>query len=193
MLGAIGKCMLLMLWAVAISACFYLIGVRPDTLPEEAEPKNPAGADVASGVEVMSFSHRVALIGTAFFFNACITIAVNTLYIYSTQQALGSTIHFCIQFSLSIFRLLYTAVAFPLLSRPIRNAVDNVRFRFVLLSINNLLIPCMVTLLTSDACFQVCTCTVAVIWTPANLDIIDHNMPIYYLLIYRDYSFQQTP
>jgi hypothetical protein len=31
----------------------------------------------------------------------------------------------------------------------------NMRFRFFLLTINNLLIPCVVTALTSDACIQV--------------------------------------
>jgi hypothetical protein len=95
-------------------------------------------------------------IGAAFAFNACVTVAVNVMYIYSTQLALGAAVHFGIQLSLSIFRLLYVVVAFPLLSRSIRSsAVENIRFRFMLLTINNLLIPCVVTALTSDSCFQV--------------------------------------
>ena len=71
------------------------------------------------------------------------------------KQALGSFRHFGIQLSLSIFRLVYVVVAFPLLSRPLRRAVENIHFRFILLTINNFIIPCIVTALTSDACFQV--------------------------------------
>ena len=103
-----------------------------------------------------SFSDRVVPIAVAFIANACVTITVNALYIYSTQQALDPSLHFVLQLSLSIFRLLYTAIALPILSRRIRSLVYNVRFRFILLTINNLLIPCIVTALTSDACFQVC-------------------------------------
>jgi hypothetical protein len=94
-------------------------------------------------------------VALAFIFNAFITITVNTAYIYFTQQDLGASIHFSIQLGLSIFRLVYVAVAFPALSRSVQDAVDNIRFRFILLTFNNLLIPCVVTALTSDLCFQV--------------------------------------
>ena len=103
-------------------------------------------------------SFRV-LIGAVVIFNACVACAVNALYIYSTQQDFSSSVHFCFQLSMSVFRLLYSAIAFPILSRSFRSAVVNIRFRFMLLILNNLLIPCVVTALTSDACFQVMHCS----------------------------------
>ena len=162
MRGVVPAGMLMLLWTGAISACFYRIivlplsakgGCRSETYSKEVAPEKPATS--ATTDEAESFPHHVVPIGVAFIFNACITITVNTLYIYSTQQALEASVHFCIQLSLSIFRLVYVVVAFPLLARPIRSVVENVRFRFILLSINNLLLPCVVTALTSDACFQV--------------------------------------
>jgi hypothetical protein len=164
MRGVVPAGMLLTLWTGAISACFYRIFIHPirrndggrSEIMHKAELEKTLAASAASGEEeVVSFRNRVVPIGAAIIVNSCVTIAVNTLYIYSIQQALGPSVHFCIQLSLSIFRLLYSAIAFPLFSRPIRNVVENVRFRFVLLTINNLLIPCVVTALTSDACFQV--------------------------------------
>jgi hypothetical protein len=87
--------------------------------------------------------------------NFCVVITVNALYIYSTQQALDAFVHLLLQFSLSVFRLLYSATAGPVLARSVHNAAANVRFRFMLSMINNLLLPCLVVALTSDACFQV--------------------------------------
>ena len=145
MRGVVSAGMLLVLWAVAIGVCFYRIIISP--------PRSGVNSD--KQVDPESCSNQILTVGIAFTFNACVTITVNTLYIYSTQQALGPSLHFFIQLSLSIFRLVYIALAFPFLARPIRNAIANVRFRFILLTINNLMIPCVVTALTSDACFQV--------------------------------------
>ena len=166
MRGVVPAGMLLTLWAGAISACFYGIVVHPElmsrkeggrseSLLQNSAPARPATTAAAPTAEDVSYRHQVVPIGAAFVFNACVTVAVNMAYIYSTQQALGASVHFCIQLSLSIFRLVYVAVVFPLLSRPIRSVIENVRFRFMLLTINNLFLPCMVTALTSDACFQV--------------------------------------
>jgi hypothetical protein len=155
MRGVVPAGILVIVWVVAISACFYCIILHRRTEGFSSETPHRASHSEAATAEVVSFGDHVVPVGAAFAFNACITIAVNTLYIYSTQQAMGASIHFCIQLSLSIFRLVYTAAAFPILSRSIRSTVQNVRFRFILLTINNLLLPCIVTALTSDACFQV--------------------------------------
>jgi hypothetical protein len=181
--GVVPASILVVLWTVAISACFYRIVVHPMrsnnggcsvTIPD-APCKKPA-ADVVHEADFMNYS-----VLAAFVFNVCVTIAVNTLYIYSTQQALGSSIHFCIQLSLSIFRLVYTAVVFPFLSRSIRNAVANIRFRFILLTINNLMIPCVVTALTSDACFQVLQSYLCVYMYSVVFGLILMFVQMYYL------------
>jgi len=155
MRGVVPAGLLLMLWTGAISACFGCIVLFPRRSGGSSVMAQKTAVPSAASGEIMSFTDQAVSVGAAFVFNACVTIVVNTLYIYSTQQALGFNVHLCIQLSLSIFRLVYVTVAFPLLSRPIQGAVDNVRFRFILLTINNLLIPCIVTALTSDACFQV--------------------------------------
>ena len=162
MCGTAPAGVLVVIWAAVISACFYRILIPPmrghdggsSVTLSKAVPAATATATATVG-KVLTFKKHAVPISTTFIVTACITIAVNTLYIYSTQQALGASLHFGIQLSLSIFRLMYAAVAYPLLALPIRSSVENVRFRFILLTINSLLIPCVVTALTSDACFQV--------------------------------------
>ena len=142
--------MLVMIWVVVISACFHrivLVSKRNGGSCLQAEPND-------DGPNTTFRSHALS-VSFAYFLNACVTLTVNTLYIYSTQQDLGSSTNFGIQLSLSVFRLVYIVVAFPLLPQSIRNPVQNIHFQFILLTINNLIIPCLVTALTSDACFQV--------------------------------------
>jgi len=153
MRGEVPAGLLLVLWTGAVSACFHRVVVRP--LSGRAEP---ADEEVA-GVEVDSISRgRVLPIAAAIFLNACVTGTANALYIWSTQQALSGSLHFGLQLILSIFRLLYAAVALPALTRSVHSAAANVRLRFSFLMVNNLLLPCLVTALTSDACFQVRHC-----------------------------------
>lgn len=151
MSGVVPAGLWVMVWALAISAMCYriLIFFKSEQSPTSTPVPN-------QDIEEFRFRDHAVPIVTAFIFNACVNITVNTLYIYSTQQGLGALLHFYVQLSVSSFRLLYTAVALPLLSRPIHNLIENVRFRFLLLMINDLLLPCLVTALTSDACFQVC-------------------------------------
>ena len=170
MRGVVPASLLVVLWTGAISACFYRIvvvvhpmrsndgggGCAETMLAAVCNKLSNSTESTDADEDKIGFRNRDVLL--AFVCNVCVTVIANTMYIYSTQQALGASIHFCIQLSLSIFRLVYTAVAFPFLSRSIRSAVANIRFRFILLTINNLLIPCVVTALTSDACFQVQYC-----------------------------------
>ena len=151
MWGLLPAGLMLVAWTMSILACFYCVIVAP----KRCDGASLKLKQTQSSSEGSTFRDRALPIGATFIFNICITFTVNALYIYSTQQTFSSTQHFSIQLSLSTFRLLYVAIAFPLLSNHIRNAVDNIRFRFILLTINNLIIPCLVTALTSDACFQV--------------------------------------
>ena len=154
--GVVPAGLLLMVWAAVISACFYRIIVFSRMNRDSSEtPQKIVSSDITADDIGVSFKDQIFPVSAAFCFNACITIVVNTLYIVSTQQTLGPIVHFCCQLSLSIFRIIYVVVAFPFLSRSIQSAVENVRFRFIMLTINNLLIPCIVTALTSEACFQV--------------------------------------
>mmetsp|Transcript_28450 Transcript_28450/g.48093 ORF Transcript_28450/g.48093 Transcript_28450/m.48093 type:complete len:442 (-) Transcript_28450:2546-3871(-) len=150
--------LLVVMWTVSISGCFYCLVVHASK-GHNGRTRPQGGADACatkSSNDSTSFrDFFVFPIFAAFLLNACITITVNAVYIYFTQQAFSASVHFAFQLSLSIFRLLYSGMVFPFLSRPIRSAVGRVRFRFLLLTINNLVIPCLVTALTSDSCFQV--------------------------------------
>ena len=162
--GVVPAGLLLLMWTGAISACFYRVVVCPaargrivkrdvkrDDSIAEAEP----GVVEETEKEDTSFRGHALPFAAALIFNSCVTITVNALYIYSTQQALGASVHFGLQLGLSTFRLLYSVIALPTLSRYVRSAGANIRLRFKLLLVNNLLIPCLVTALTSDSCFQV--------------------------------------
>ena len=164
--GVVPAGLLLLVWVVAIIACFYRIVVvekrmtranQRELLVEEAHMKHNCQEQHDFGK--YQFGH----VCVAFVINAGITIPVNALYIYSTQQDMSASAHFGLQISLSIFRILYSMTVLPLLSRFISGVIVNSRFRFTMLTINNLLIPCLVTALTSDSCFQVsvqlCTLT----------------------------------
>jgi hypothetical protein len=159
MRGGVPAGLLLLLWTGTICAC-YCYFIRKITIANDMKPlcdalsHNTESGDVDAAR--VSNSHRYLHLCVAFLFNAVVTITVNALYIYSIQQDLGPPVRFGLQFSLSFFRLFYSAIVFPLLSRSIDSTIMNVKFRFTLLTINNLLIPCLVTILTSDACFQVC-------------------------------------
>lgn len=157
MRGEVPAVLLIILWASAVVACFFRILVFEARRGSSTE--NTEGCHNYTGVGVRcsdtSYRNRSIYIIVAFVLNAGIAVTVNALYIYSTQQALSASIHFSLQLSLSIFRILYTVFALPLLSKSISSTIMNVRFRFFLLTINNLLIPCVVTALTSDACIQV--------------------------------------
>ena len=154
MRGLVPASLLLMAWAVSITVCFYYVIWQVKSVHDM--PLKTVNLDVSVGGNVPHIERdSVVHIAIAFFVNSFITVTVNALYILSTQQAMRAATHFYIQLSLSLFRLLYVVIAFPFLSRPIKNLMQNVRFRFLLIVINNLLVPCVVTAFTSDACFQV--------------------------------------
>lgn len=156
MRGVLPAGLLVASWMVVIGACYYVVVLSPTTYIDKnstlLESKTSASGD--SSVPPTLKSHY-AVRGIAFVVNAAIIIPVNAAYIYSTQQALSAASHLSIQLALSVFRLIYMKAALPLLAKSLTRPIDNVRFRFLLLSINNLIIPCLVTMLTSKSCFQV--------------------------------------
>jgi hypothetical protein len=157
--GVVPAGLLLLLWTMAISACFCRTVVYPSNAADGSNHSDPVTGSV-SEIEIDRRSPLNTIqVVAAFCLNAIVTITVNMLYIYSTQHDLSATVHFGLQLGLSVFRLVYTVIVYPLLSSPIQSPEGSVRFRFMLLTINNLLIPCMVAALTSDSCFQVLAVT----------------------------------
>lgn len=157
--GEVPAGLLVALWVAAVSMCFYGVVLYPRKGMSDATSAKTSQQLAllcrTSEIVVTRWNYGASNV-FAFIANACVTVAVNTLYVYSTQQSLGATTELCIQVSLSIFRLIYVTTIFPLLSRGLHSIVQSVRFRLILLTLNNMIIPCIVTALTSDACFQVC-------------------------------------
>ena len=150
-------------WFITIGACFYVIRLSPrleensegsdmSTIADDAdESKLTQSISETATKEVQTSSWLFAVL----LLNAGITIVVNVLYIYSIQQPMPAIYHFGVRLSLAVFKLAYSYFVFPIVSRPVVDVVSNIGFRFRLLVVNNLLIPCLVTMFASPSCFQV--------------------------------------
>lgn len=87
--------------------------------------------------------------------NIAIVGTVNGCYIYLTSQSLSPTSLVISQISLAVFKVIWNVAIVPSLARPMKSADKIIRVELVLLLFNNILLPCIVTALTSPACFQV--------------------------------------
>ena len=85
MRGVVPAVLLLILWAGTITVCFCRIIVHP----RRRNDKPPQTTTPPPNTTTESVSHRDLIVSVcaAFIFNTSITIVVNVLYIYSTQQA----------------------------------------------------------------------------------------------------------
>lgn len=169
--GVEPSCLILASWFVTVTICFHRIVLAP-LLEESPENEETQGTgpisslaisesscgdgddDVPKSYATGSVKVRVGIVA-ALLTNGAITITVNALYIYATQQHLSGAILFSIQLCLAVFRLAYSRGAFPVLSLPIVDPIANIRFRLRLLVVNTLIIPCVVTAFASPSCFQV--------------------------------------
>jgi Leucine-rich repeat (LRR) protein len=174
--GVIPSSLILMLWCAAISVCFVRIILVPsseefsaaagDSKPSSLQNfsrKGSLGRPVSSDAGLKN-DGKVAVVGrvkaygwivAVLLANGAVTIAVNVLYVYATHQPLSVFILFVMQFSLAIYRMVYSYVVFPVLSQTVTDAILNIGFRLRLLIVNNLIIPCIATAFTSPSCFQV--------------------------------------
>lgn len=88
--------------------------------------------------------------------NLVIVVVVNGAYTYSTYQDLHPSTSFFIQVGLAVFKMIYSLVCVPILTKNVRDQTSNIAVRSMLNLFNNLLIPCITTAFTSPTCFQVC-------------------------------------
>jgi hypothetical protein len=174
MRGVLPAGLLLLLWSTAACVCFYYIMLIPASR-DITLSRGAAGCDSGGGAgtslarqdqalqheedeeeEIEEGTARSGLMtALALLLNTAVTVTVNSLFIYSTQQALSAPLHLAVQLLLAVFRLVYTHVSLPLLAQFVKKPSENIRFRLKLLMMNNLLFPFVATFLTSPACFQV--------------------------------------
>lgn len=160
--GVVPSSLLMVSWVVMISVCFYHMILAPsvETSDSRSQEDSSSRQCIADNKQNNNNNQRwwtIFVMSVVVVANASITIVVNALYIYSTEQPLSEYMHFGVQFSLAVFRLAYAYCVFPFLSRPIVDPIANINFRLRLLTVNNLIIPCFATMFTSPACFQVCS------------------------------------
>ena len=90
-------------------------------------------------------------------FNTVVVSVVNGMYInYSPKVAPSTAVMF--QFALALFNVSYSIFVIPALTVGFAKHSDAINVRIWLLLINSLIIPCIVTAITSPSCIQVIGC-----------------------------------
>jgi hypothetical protein len=90
-----------------------------------------------------------------FLVNTCVVGSVCGGFIYFTSQSLPPSKVVGLQIGMALFNLAWNMAAVPVLSRPMGAADSVVLTELGLLILNNIVLPCIVTALTSPECFQV--------------------------------------
>jgi Leucine-rich repeat (LRR) protein len=96
----------------------------------------------------MSFSNDLLLL----IVNIAVMGTINALYIIATNQQFSPTLILLIQVSMALFKAFWNKFCLPILD----SSKQSHRLRIFVLVLNSIFIPCIVTALTSPACFQVC-------------------------------------
>ena len=107
------------------------------------------------GEEALASKCSAAMYILIMLLNASIVGCVNGVYIYFSSQALSPSLLVGMQIILALFKVLWSMVVVPVLSRPLRGVERIVRVELLLRIVNDIFLPCVVAALTSPACFQV--------------------------------------
>jgi hypothetical protein len=91
-----------------------------------------------------------------FLLNLGVVVTVNGLYLWSSLLDLASDVRIWIQFSFGLFSFLWSIVLRNGLPSKIKESQSGVWLFTCLNVMNSVLIPCIVTALSSPSCYQVC-------------------------------------
>jgi Leucine-rich repeat (LRR) protein len=116
-------------------------------LSDEASPKSVT-------VDEWNFA-GVASVWFVFFLNLVVVGTVNVLYVWSTLLDLASDVHLRIQFSFGLFSSLWIVVLRRGLPFQIKESRYGVWLFICLNAMNSVMIPCVVTALSTPSCYQV--------------------------------------
>jgi hypothetical protein len=155
--GTLPAGLLLAAWAIVVSIFLYCRGqVSSLSLSTDSRQRlSSFGSDEETGSlfesleSVLYVSVNIAVMGT-----------VNAFYILSTTQERTATEQFLIRLSVAIFNAFWNSICLPLLDRSTRRQSDHrstsKKVKLLVIAINTIFIPCIVTALTSPSCYQVC-------------------------------------
>lgn len=161
--GHLSMVMIMILWITMVSALRLLTmkrGPFRKWFPWDVACNGAQGMSSVCGDTVVLTSnddnrcHAVRLIFFILFFNCAINSSVNGLYIYLTSQSLSPMFLIMLQAMVAMFNVMWNMAMIPLLSKPLKDPKRIIRIEVLLLLVNNIILPCVVTALTSPACFQ---------------------------------------
>ena len=148
--GSLMGILVFCVWVLAASAYFFFY---ISSIEKSGDQDLIANVPVGDVDDLRKWNCRIIL---AFIANLFVTLLVNTLYILSTTDlTLSLSISIIIRIGVAAFRLINSAVIVPFLANHLTTPQRKSLFMLRLLMLNNLIIPCLVTALTSSNCFQV--------------------------------------
>jgi hypothetical protein len=169
--GNIPAIMLMLMWASVICAVVLLMmkdgpfrSVKGLSIRHELHRAYTREERVVSS-SIKSKEDSKLTYAAIFFINATVNGVVNGMYVYLTTQALSPTTQLCIQGALALFKVSWNMLVVPQLAKPMKTSTRIVNIELIFFVFNNILIPSIVTGLTSPACFQVLS---VLYWAPLN-------------------------
>ena len=138
----------------AITYFAYIVFFDMEDGLKTGESENSAPVESSEGDQVERWKIREVLVSVV---NLTVSLLVNIFYILSiTDQSLSSTTSIIIRLGVALYRLVSSAIIIPFLVKEVKDPMKKYLLEFRMIILNNVVIPCVVTALTSSNCFQVC-------------------------------------
>ena len=153
--GDLMAVMVFCVWVLtAITYFAYIVFFDMEDGLKTGKSQNSAPVESSKGDQVERWKIREVLISVA---NLTVSLLMNIFYILSiTDQSLSSTTSIIIRLGVALYRLVSSAIIIPFLVKEVKDPMKQYLLEFRLIILNNIVIPCVVTALTSSNCFQVC-------------------------------------
>jgi Leucine-rich repeat (LRR) protein len=144
-------CLFCFTFAINRLGCATDINKEPSPLPTFITPN-------AKPVTIEDQPHlQMLMVWVIFVLNVVVVGTVNGLYLWSTLLDLSSDVRIRIQFSFGLFSFLWSVVLRLGLPLKIKESASEVWLFIGLIVMNSVIIPCIVTALSSPSCYQVTT------------------------------------
>jgi hypothetical protein len=128
-------------------------------LNKAPSPRALSTASIASEAKPVTIEDQPHLqsltVWTIFVLNVAVVGTVNGLYLWSTLRDLSSDVRIWIQISFGLFSFLWSVVLRLALPFKIKGSKSGVWLFTCLIVMNSVIIPCVVTALSSPSCYQV--------------------------------------
>jgi hypothetical protein len=151
--GTVPTIILLVMCLVCLFYFTFMInhlGSRTTDLKEEPSRTPITGVTISQQTSFLRISAW-----SIFILNVVVVGTINGLYLWSTLLDLSSRSRILIQFTVGLFSFVWSVALLGGLPPQVKESKDGVWLFTCLMVINNVVIPCAVTALTSPSCYQV--------------------------------------